>query len=372
LAAAHSVGIIHRDVKPSNILIEERKDGSIQVRLTDFGIGQLTDREVLARAGITTTGFTQTVSALTEFSSYTGTRLYMAPELTAGRPPSIQSDIYSLGVLLYQLMIGDLSEPMTTDWERGVRDPLLRDDLHHCLAGEPAERFSSADELAQRLRALPQRRRQWRTKRLLKATALACAVALTIGFLGWIAFTAYQNAKPLTPEQLCTKNLQRIHVALVRYRKNHNGEMPDWLSDLVSNNYISTSTLLCSNNPPGGLLPKDPNLPCSYCYEFSRKDVPGFLRGDRFAKGAKSIREWKERERQEYGDIVPTVRCFWHGYERLLNLSYDGKIYPSGTDWKKELLAQRSRNQKSRTTDAHRFTLIAKSNPKNLRSLRRF
>ena len=166
LAAAHSVGVIHKDIKPSNILIEERvgqvgnlsvsprsghsarqvgnlsvsprSGGSvgqvdnlsyIQVRLTDFGIGQLMDREALARAGITATGFTETASAMTELSSRTGTRLYMAPELVAGRPASIQSDIYSLGVLLYQMIIGDLSQPMTTDWERHVRDPLLRDDL---------------------------------------------------------------------------------------------------------------------------------------------------------------------------------------------------------------------------------------------------
>lgn len=158
LSAAHSVGVIHRDVKPSNVLVEERKDGAIQVRLTDFGIGELTDREALDRIGITAAGFTRTSSTLTGLSSQTGTRLYMAPELIAGRPPSIQSDIYSLGVLLYQLVIGDLSQPMTTDWERKVADPLLRDDVRRCLAGDPSERFSSGDELARALRTLNRRR----------------------------------------------------------------------------------------------------------------------------------------------------------------------------------------------------------------------
>jgi WD40 repeat protein/serine/threonine protein kinase/class 3 adenylate cyclase len=178
LSAAHSVGVIHKDVKPSNILIEERvgqvgnlPDSAqqpkpsrqvanlphIQVRLTDFGIGQLMDREALERAGITATGFTETAGAMTELSSRTGTRLYMAPELLAGRPPSIQSDIYSLGVLLYQMILGDLSQPMTTDWERHVPDPLLRDDLRRCLAGNPSERFAGANELARDLRALPER-----------------------------------------------------------------------------------------------------------------------------------------------------------------------------------------------------------------------
>jgi serine/threonine-protein kinase len=182
LAAAHSVGVIHKDVKPSNILIEEKRVGQvgnlsgppndpanapagqvanlsypIQVRLTDFGIGQLIDREALARAGITATGFTETAGAMAELSSRTGTRLYMAPELLAGRPPSIQSDIYSLGVLLYQMIIGDLSQPMTTDWERHVRDPLLRDDLRRCLAGNPTERYLNANEVADRLRTFHQR-----------------------------------------------------------------------------------------------------------------------------------------------------------------------------------------------------------------------
>jgi WD40 repeat protein/serine/threonine protein kinase/class 3 adenylate cyclase len=208
LAAAHSVGVIHKDVKPSNILIEERKDGapaaspvskdgalaarrcsSIQVRLTDFGIGQLLDREALERAGITATGFTETASAMTGLSSRTGTRLYMAPELLAGRPPSIQSDIYSLGVLLYQMIIGDLSQPMTTDWERHVPDPLLRDDLRHCLAGDPSDRFPSADDLAHRLRTVRRRRTQRRVTSFVQAAAALFAVlVLAVGGYSWVQF----------------------------------------------------------------------------------------------------------------------------------------------------------------------------------------
>jgi WD40 repeat protein len=158
LSAAHSVGVIHKDVKPSNVLVEEQKDAAIQIRLTDFGIGMLIDREALERAGITETGMTEALPGMTELSSRTGTRMYMAPELIAGRPPSIQSDIYALGVLMYQLVIGNLSQPMTTDWEQHVEDPLLREDLRHCLAGEPGERFAGAADLANRLYTLPQRR----------------------------------------------------------------------------------------------------------------------------------------------------------------------------------------------------------------------
>ena len=216
LAAAHSVGVIHKDVKPSNVLIEERKDGapaarrcfSVQVRLTDFGIGQLMDREALERAGITATGFTETASAMTGLSSRTGTRLYMAPELLAGRPPSIQSDIYSLGVLLYQLIVGDLSQPMTTDWERHVPDPLLRDDLRHCLAGNPSDRFASASELARQLRSLPHRRGRLWMKRFAQAAAVTVfVVALAAGSLFWLQSYQLRRERDLRVQAENAKNL---------------------------------------------------------------------------------------------------------------------------------------------------------------------
>lgn len=158
LAAAHSVGVIHKDVKPSNVLIEERRDGSVQARLTDFGIGQLRDDQLLVNLGFTATGFTEASSDSSSPTSLSGTRLYMAPEMVAGRPPTIHSDIYSLGAILYQMIAGDLHKPLATDWERTVDDPMLRDDLHQCVAGDPAERFSGADELARRLRSLRERR----------------------------------------------------------------------------------------------------------------------------------------------------------------------------------------------------------------------
>ncbi len=70
-------------------------------------------------------------------SSQTGTQMYMAPELFAGKPASIRSDIYSLGVVLYQLLAGDFNRPVASDWANDISDPLLRDDLKHCFAGNP-------------------------------------------------------------------------------------------------------------------------------------------------------------------------------------------------------------------------------------------
>jgi serine/threonine-protein kinase len=147
LQAAHDAGVIHRDVKPGNILIAERgarnaefgsrassselRASNLGVKLTDFGIGPVVSAEVLAR--VTRAGFTQTL--LSSGSTQTGTLMYLAPELMAGRPATTQSDIYSLGVVLYQLLIADSRAPVTGDWSKGVSDPLLREDLERCLAG---------------------------------------------------------------------------------------------------------------------------------------------------------------------------------------------------------------------------------------------
>src|SRR5438552_7111187 len=133
----------------------EIRDPKLEVKLTDFGIGQVVSQEALA--GMTRMGFTQTMLS-TGSSSQTGSHLYMAPELLAGKTASTRSDIYSLGVVLYQLLVGDFTRPITTDWQQDLTDPLLRDDLKRCFAGNPQNRFAGAGQLAINLRALPERR----------------------------------------------------------------------------------------------------------------------------------------------------------------------------------------------------------------------
>lgn len=161
IAAAHTVGVLHKDIKPSNVMVTEApgKSGP-QIRVIDFGIGSLSNRQLLDDKGITATGLTEFSLANQYGSSLTGTRLYMAPELIEGKAATIKSDIYSLGVVLYQLVSGKTGQSLSFGWERDVPDELVRDDIAACVDGNPDNRLSSAGELARRLRNLSERTAQ--------------------------------------------------------------------------------------------------------------------------------------------------------------------------------------------------------------------
>lgn len=157
LQAAHEAGILHRDIKPSNVQVRAAPSPpSVHVLIADFGIGQIITDEWLN--GSTRLGFTHTVLELRR-GTLSGTMIYMAPEVLEGSPATVRSDIYSLGVLLWQMLSGNLQAALDpADWHERIQDPLLRDDLTRCLAGAPGKRWASAGELAASLRALPERR----------------------------------------------------------------------------------------------------------------------------------------------------------------------------------------------------------------------
>ena len=79
------------------------------------------------------------------------TRLYVAPEVLAGNPPSVKSDVYALGVLLYQIAVGDFDRAVAHGWERDISDAQLRKDIAACIDGDPERRLDSAQALAKRL-----------------------------------------------------------------------------------------------------------------------------------------------------------------------------------------------------------------------------
>jgi Leucine-rich repeat (LRR) protein len=150
LAAAHKYGLIHRDVKPANILLE---NGVQRVKLTDFGLACAADD-----------------ASLTESGLIAGTPLYMAPEQAVGEPLDARADLFSLGSVLYELCTGRpaFRAPTTVAVIKRVRDeaprpirevnpdvpePLCRliERLH---AKKPADRPASAQEVADRLAGL--------------------------------------------------------------------------------------------------------------------------------------------------------------------------------------------------------------------------
>jgi eukaryotic-like serine/threonine-protein kinase len=157
IAAAHGIGVLHKDLKPANILIVSATASSAwQIKIADFGSASLFDPSRLQALGITNLGFTQTTSPDT--GPLTGTLMYLAPEVLAGQSPSASADVYALGVLLYQLIVGDFRKPLAPGWEAQVEDLLLREDIADAACGDPAKRLSSAADLAERLISLEQRR----------------------------------------------------------------------------------------------------------------------------------------------------------------------------------------------------------------------
>ncbi|QNN54463.1 protein kinase domain-containing protein [Nocardioides mesophilus] len=167
VAAAHAIGVVHRDLKPGNLLVTPQG----QVKITDFGIARAADA-----AGLTQTG------------QVIGTPAYLSPEQAEGKQATAASDIYALGVLLYECLAG--RRPFTGDSPvavalahlREAPPPLPPDVPEHlrqaaavAMAKDPAHRFDSAAQLGAVLRgaAIP--------AALLAAAAGAAASAAASG-----------------------------------------------------------------------------------------------------------------------------------------------------------------------------------------------
>ncbi len=142
---AHDRGIVHRDLKPQNVLV----DSEGRARVTDFGI---------ARAG---------ASEITQTGSVLGTAQYLSPEQAQGLPVTAASDIYSIGVMLYEALTGrvpfDADSPVTVALKQVSERPRPPSELNpavsraldgvvmRALAKDPANRFPSAEEFSQAL-----------------------------------------------------------------------------------------------------------------------------------------------------------------------------------------------------------------------------
>jgi serine/threonine protein kinase len=157
LAYAHSKGIVHRDIKPDNLLLSRRRTETgasiYTLKVSDFGLARLTDGSDLTASGV----------AL-------GTPAYMSPEQCQALDLDGRSDIYSLGVVLYEIVTGyppfasrTISEAVRKHVHEQPRPPReMKADLPaeveavilRCLAKQPADRFATAAELSAALRKL--------------------------------------------------------------------------------------------------------------------------------------------------------------------------------------------------------------------------
>jgi eukaryotic-like serine/threonine-protein kinase len=147
LAYIHAHGLVHRDLKPSNIMVDEDR----QVRLMDFGLAK----------------FLADDTGMTMDGRIVGTFRYMAPEQILGEPLDGRADLYSLGVILYELMTGrppfDAKSPVDL-WHKVLEtepppllainqrgDPQLARVTHRLIRKEPDDRFQTAEEVYEAL-----------------------------------------------------------------------------------------------------------------------------------------------------------------------------------------------------------------------------
>src|SRR6478735_6709890 len=116
LAAAHANGVVHRDMKPENVFLQRTVDGEEIVKIVDFGIAQLRSKDAEA---------VQTKRRLTRTGMIFGTPEYMAPEQAGGKHADPRSDIYSVGIIMYEMFTGAV--PFTGDTFLGVLAKHLSD-----------------------------------------------------------------------------------------------------------------------------------------------------------------------------------------------------------------------------------------------------
>ena len=157
LAAVHSVGVLHKDLKPSNVFVRTIPGEPVDMALGNFGSGGILDAGHIERLGITRLGFTKTIAAS---SANSATLIYVAPEILEGQPFTVKSDIYALGVILNQFLVGDFHKALSPEWRGDIDDELLREDVALVVEPNPAIRMADAGLLAQRLRSLEERRSQ--------------------------------------------------------------------------------------------------------------------------------------------------------------------------------------------------------------------
>jgi eukaryotic-like serine/threonine-protein kinase len=208
ISAAHAQGVVHRDLKPSNVML----GAGARVKVLDFGLAKLREEALrpLDAAGATT-------ARLTTVNQVFGTPAYMSPEQAEGRPVDHRTDIFSLGVLLYELATG--TRPFQGATAVSVISSILKDTpapvlearpdlppdldriIRRCLAKDPERRYQTALDVRNDLEDLQQqttvgetapppralRERRPRAQALVLLAGVAIVALLAVGLSRWLA-----------------------------------------------------------------------------------------------------------------------------------------------------------------------------------------